>query len=68
MLAECSVRWGNLELICIGLHISLPSWFKSWGELKETGADADAGSETKCITEAEAGTEGVAVAVCRSIP
>ena len=62
------MRWGNLELICIGLHVSLPSWFKSWGELKETGADADAGSETKGITEAEAGTGEVAVAVCRSIP
>ena len=66
MLAEFSVRWGNLELICIGLHVSLPSWFRSWGGLKETGAKADA-SETKGIAEAEANTGEVAVAVCRSV-
>ena len=67
MLAECSVSWGNLELICIGLRVSLQSWFKIWVGLEETGAEADTGTEKGAITEAEAGTGAMAVAFRRSI-
>ena len=56
-----------MELICIGLLVSLPSLFKIWVGLKETGAETDTGTETKAITEAEAGTGAMAVAIRRSI-
>ena len=67
MLVECSVSWGKLELICDGLHVSLPSWIISSSELKETEAEADTEAETKAIAEAEVGTEAVAVTVHRII-
>ena len=45
MLAECSVSWDNLEMICDRLRVSLPSLFKSRSGLMETVAETDMEAE-----------------------
>ena len=67
MLAKCSVSWGNLEMICDRLRVSLPSLFKSRSGLTETVAETDMEAETQAIAEAEAGAGAVTEAVRRFI-